>query len=78
MHIGKARHLKICEVFGKKKNEDSSGLRRRDRGRNYVHKPKIYYIEANTQKGNEIGVFSTGLHTPTPNAQNGAHGANRP
>jgi len=34
----KARHLKICEVLGKMKNEDSRGLKRRYRGRNFVLK----------------------------------------
>jgi len=38
MHIGKARHLKICEVLGKMKKEDLRGLIRRYRGRNYVVK----------------------------------------
>jgi len=35
MHIGKTRHPKICEVLGKMKNEDSRGLIRLYKGRNY-------------------------------------------
>ncbi|AES97699.1 transmembrane protein, putative [Medicago truncatula] len=42
MHIGKAIHLKICEVHGKMKNEDSRGFRRRYIWRNYV--PKFEHI----------------------------------
>jgi len=38
MQIGKARHLKICEELVKIKSEDSRGLIRHYRGRNYVSK----------------------------------------
>lgn len=38
MHIGNARHQKICEDLGKMKNEDSRGLIRLYKGRNYVPK----------------------------------------
>jgi len=38
MHIDKARHTKICEVLEKMKNEDSRGLGRLYKGRNFVLK----------------------------------------
>jgi len=57
MHIGKARHLKICEVLGKMKNEDSRGLRTRYTGRILFPSSKTSYIEVNTQKGEETIIF---------------------
>jgi hypothetical protein len=47
MQIGKARHLKIYVVLAKTKNEDSRGIGRFYKGRNYVVKGR-FYIEENT------------------------------
>jgi hypothetical protein len=38
MQIGKAKYLKTCEDFGKTMNEDSRGLERHYKRRNYVPK----------------------------------------
>jgi len=38
MQIGKTKHLKTYEDFGKTMNEDSRGLGRHYKGRNYVPK----------------------------------------
>ena len=57
MHIGKARHLKICEVIAKMKNEDSRGLK--TEGRIMFPSSRTAYIEAKTQKGEETDNFNT-------------------
>jgi hypothetical protein len=71
MHIGKSRHLNICEVHGKMKKQDSRGLIRLYRWRILFPSSKTSYIEANTQKGEETDVFSTGRHSYAPNAESG-------
>jgi len=38
MQIDKTKHLKTCEDFGKTMNEDSRGLRRHYKWRNFVPK----------------------------------------
>jgi len=38
MQIGKAKHLKTCEDFGKIMNEDSRGLERQYKWRSFVSK----------------------------------------
>jgi len=48
MQFGKARHLNTCEDFGKIMNDDSRGLGRNYKWRNFSR--KISYMKTNTQK----------------------------
>jgi len=41
MQISKAKHLKTCENFGKKMNENSRDLGRHYKGRNFVLKFQV-------------------------------------
>jgi len=59
--IGKARHLKTCEDFGKIKNEDFRGLRRHYRGNFLFPDPKTSYMEANTQNDEETHISSIAM-----------------
>nr|ABN09045.1 hypothetical protein MtrDRAFT_AC172742g25v1 [Medicago truncatula] len=75
MHIGEARHLKICEVLGKMKNEDLNGLKRRYRGKNFIPKFQDILHGSKHPKDEETCIFSTGHTHMRPGAQNGAPGA---
>ena len=58
MQIGKARHLKICEDFGKtwmKIQEASEDI---TKGGILFPSPKTSYMEANTQKDEEKGIYA--------------------
>jgi len=69
MHIGRARHMKICEDLGKMKNDDSRGLRRVYKGRNHVPKfQDILHISKHLKRQRNkqtISVLSTLTCTQT-------------
>jgi len=68
MQIGKVRHLKTCEDFGKIINEDSRGLRRHYKGRNYVLRSQdILYGSKHPKKQRNMHLY-TGLHSHAPRA----------
>jgi hypothetical protein len=46
--LANQEHPKICEDFGKIKNEDSIGLRRLYSGRNYVPSSEVSYLKMKT------------------------------
>jgi len=52
MHIGKARHLNICEDLRKMKDITKGGI--------VFPSSKTSYMEANTQKYKEIGIMGPG------------------
>jgi len=63
MLIGKARHPKIYVVLGKMKIQDSRGLRRHYRGRNYVLKFQDILLWRKHQNGRRKQAFQHWIYT---------------
>ena len=61
-------HPKICEDFGKIKNEDSRSLKRLYRGRNSVPKSRGKLFRGKHLKRRKNGEFGPGTHTHPPRA----------
>jgi len=57
MQIGKSRHLKTCENFGKTMNEDSKGLGRHCKGNNSPCKSQDIFYESKHPKGRRNNRF---------------------
>ena len=66
MQISKARHLNTCEDFGKIMNEDSRGLRRHYRGRNYVPMSQDILYGSKHPKGRRNMHLCIGQHSHAP------------
>jgi len=60
MKIGKTRHLKTCEDLGKIMNEDSRGLRRHYKGKNYVPMSKDILYESKHPRRQKKQAFRHG------------------
>jgi len=63
MQIGKAKHLKTCEDFGKKINENSRGLKRHTKGGIMFQVPR-HLIWKQTPKNEEIDNYRCLEHMP--------------
>jgi len=68
MQIGKARHVKTCEDFGKIMNEHSRGLRYHYQKRNIVPKSQDILHGSKHPKGRRNEHLRTGKHTGAPRA----------
>jgi len=68
MQIGKTKHLKTCEDFGKTINEDSRDIRKHYKGMNYVLKSQdILYGSKHPKRQRNIRL-RTGKFTGAPEA----------
>jgi len=75
---GKARYPKIFVVIGKMKNEDSRGIRRLYRGRNFV--PKFQYIllwRKHLKRRRKKGISALAIALKRPSAPKGVLGAQK-
>jgi len=68
MQICKSRHLKISEDFGNIKNEDSRGLGRRYRVRNYVPRSQDIINGSKYPKGRKNRDSGIETHSHAPRA----------